>query len=116
MMLARRSPVILVALVGIVFAIVRGKRHPTVSLITCIALVIYFIRIVGFTLLNYYLPNIGHALHLADSQVDSAYTVMFVFEDFVYAVILIILVAAAFIGRRPTDINQLEGTTSNEFA
>ncbi len=104
MMLARRAPAILVALVGIVFAIVRWKRHPTVSLITCIALVIYFLRIVGFTLLNYYLPNIGHAFHLSDSQVDSAYTVMFVFEDFVYAVVLIILVAAAFIGRRPTDI------------
>ena len=106
---------ILVALAGIVFAIVRGKRHPTASLMTGLALVIYFLRIVGFTLLNYWLPNLGHALQMSPAQVDWAYTVMFVFEDFAYAAILIILVAAAFTGRGPDRNQELEGTTANEF-
>ena len=101
MMLARRTPVILVALVGIVFAIARGRRHPGVSLTTFLALSIYFLRIVAFTLLTYWLPNLGHAFHLSDSQVSSAYTIMIVLEDLVFAAIVIVLVAAAFNGRSP---------------
>ncbi len=96
-MFARRSPVILVVIAGLIFALVRWKRHPRVSLMTSLALFLYLVRLLLFTTFNYYLPNLfAGVFHASDEGVSWAYTVLFFFEDLAFAGILILLVAAAF--------------------
>jgi hypothetical protein len=96
-MLARRSPVILVVLAGLIIALVRWKRHPRVSLMAALALFLYFVRFTLFTIFNYYLPNLfAGVFHASDEGVSWAYTALFFFEDLAFAGIVILLVAAAF--------------------
>ena len=87
---------ILLALAGIVFAIVRWRRHPRVSLMTILALVINLVNMLVFTLILYWLPEFSRALHLSPNGIDWTYTIFEILDDFVYAGILILLVAAAF--------------------
>lgn len=102
-MFARRSPVILVAGAGLIFALVRWKRHPRVSLMAALALFLYFVRLTLFAIFNYYLPNLfAGVFHVSDQGVSWAYTVFFFFEDLAFAGILILLVAAAFSQRGQT--------------
>src|SRR5258708_4442384 len=97
MLLARRLPLILVALGGIVFALTRWKRHPRVSLLTLAALVIYFVRILLFTPIRYWLPNImGSMFHASNTGIDWAYTLVNLIEDFAFAGVVVLLVVAAF--------------------
>ena len=87
---------ILLALGGIMFAIVRWRRHPRVSLMTALGLTIYLVNLLVFTLVFYWLPELSRALHLSANGVDWTYTIINFLDDFVYAAILILLVAAAF--------------------
>ena len=48
MMLLRRLPMFLVVLAGVIFLIVRWKRHPRVSLMTIIALALYLIEFIVY--------------------------------------------------------------------
>jgi hypothetical protein len=102
-MLARRSPVMLVAVAGLIFALVRWRRHPRVSLMTSLALILYFVRLTLFTIFNYYLPNLfAGVFRVSEQGVSWAYTALFFFEDLAFAGILILLVAAAFSQRGRT--------------
>ena len=114
MTLVRRAPVILVALIGIVIAIVRGRRHPSVSIITLLALAIYFLRLIFFMVLFYKLPDIFRALRLTAAQISWTYTATYVFQDIGFVVILLLLVVAAFRGRASSN-NIYKGIPSNEF-
>ncbi len=96
LMLARRLPMLLLALGGSVFAIVRWKLHPRVSLMTVLALVIYLIEAFLFTIFLYYLPDLIRTTHLSAKAVDWLYFFVFFFEDFVPALIILLLVGAAF--------------------
>ena len=98
-MLVRRTPMFLLCLGGIVFAIIRWKRHPRVSLMTVLALVIYAVEAVLFTFLLYWLPNLTSTIHLSSTAMDWFYNVLFFCEDFVFAGVIILLVGAAFTGR-----------------
>ena len=102
MILVRRLPFMLVAAAGIVVAIIRWKIHPKVSLMTVIALIIYFIEIFTFNTFLYYLPNMLDPLRLSSSGTSWIYSIAYFCEDIVAAVIIILLVAAAFSGR-PTS-------------
>jgi hypothetical protein len=106
-MFARRSPVILVLIAGLILALVRWKRHPRVSLMASLALFLYFVRLLLFTTFNYYLPNLFMGVfHASEQGVDWAYTVLFFFEDLAFSGILILLVAAAFTQRgRSSEIS-----------
>lgn len=91
---------LLLALGGSIFALVRWKVHPRASLMTVIALVIYLIEAVLFTVFIYYLPELTQSLRLSGKATGWLYTVIFFFEDFVLAGVILLLVAAAFTGRR----------------
>ena len=114
MTLVRKAPVILVALIGIVNAIVRGKRHPGVSIITFLALTIYFLCLIFFTVLFYKLPDIVRGLRLTAVQISWTYTATYIFQDIGFVFILILLVVAAFRGRAGSN-NIYKGIPSNEF-
>ncbi len=97
---ARRLPMLLLALGGIVFALMRWKLHPRASLITIVALGIYLVDMVVYTMILYWLPSIPGLRHMSASASRFFYSVVYFIEDMVFAVSLILLVAAAFTNRK----------------
>jgi hypothetical protein len=95
----RRLPMLLLALGGIVFAIMRWRLHPRASLMTVVALGIYLVDMVVYTLLLYWLPSIVEPMRMSASASRFFYSVVYFIEDLVFAVTLILLVAAAFANR-----------------
>jgi len=102
----RRAVLLLVVLAGIVFAFARWKRHPRVSLMTVLGLGIYLIDAFAFALLFHYLPRFFDSLKLTSQNISILDSVLQVCDDFVYAAVLILLVAAAFSQRRGLASNQ----------
>ena len=96
----RRLPMLLLALGGIVFAIMRWRLHPRASLMTVIALSLYLVDMVVYTLILYWLPNLVEPMRMSPSASRWFYSVVYFIEDMVFAVTLILLVAAAFANRR----------------
>ena len=110
-MFARRIPMLLVTLGGIVFAIKRWKRHPRVSLMTVLALALYWVEAFVFLCIRYWLPNLVEALKLSSTAINVLFVVISVLDDFAFAVIIILLVAAAFSGRRPATATSSQGVS-----
>ena len=98
--IARRLPMLLLALGGIVFAIMRWKLHPRASLMTVVALGIYLVDMVVYTLILYWLPSIVEPMRMSTSASRFFYSVVYFIEDIVMAVTIILLVAAAFANRK----------------
>ena len=99
---ARRLPMLLLALGGIVFAIMRWRLHPRASLMTVVALSIYLVDMVVYTLILYWLPNLVEPMRMSSSASRFFYSVVYFIEDIVFAVTIVLLVAAAFANRRST--------------
>jgi len=97
---ARRLPMLLLALGGIIFAIMRWRLHPRASLMTVIALGIYLVDMVVYTLILYWLPSLVEPMRMSSSASRFFYSVVYFIEDIVFAVTLILLVAAAFANRK----------------
>ena len=97
---ARRLPMLLLALGGIVFAIMRWKLHPRASLMTVVALGIYLVDMVVYTLILYWLPSLVEPMRMSASASRFFYSVVYFIEDIVMAVTIILLVAAAFANRK----------------
>jgi hypothetical protein len=100
LMLVRRSPMLLLAIGGIVFALVRWKLHPRASLMTLIALVIFILDVIGFFIVSNVLPDLAHPMLTSVKAIDWFYFFMYFFDDFIYALVLVLLIAAAYTGRR----------------
>lgn len=101
MSLLQRSPLLLVILVGLVLSIARWKRHPKASLLTVIALGFYVIKLFAFTALNYWIPSLRESMHWSYAAANNLYTVLHVVNDIGFAIVIVLLVAAAFVDRRP---------------
>jgi len=108
-MFARRIPMLLVSLGGIGFAIARWKRHPRVSLMTVLALVLYWVEAFVFLCIRYWLPNLVETMRLSGTAINVLLVVISVLDDFAFGVIIILLVAAAFSGRKPATTTTTEG-------
>jgi uncharacterized membrane protein len=63
------------------------------------ALGLYLFDTLAFAILYYLLPSFFFRLHLTVQNVSTIESVMQLLDDFVFAAVLILLVAAAFIGR-----------------
>ena len=87
---------LLLSLGGIIFAIVRWKWHPRVSLMTVLALAIYAFEGILFAVFLYWLPNVIYKIIPSPAAVENSYFVLFFCEDFVFALVIILLVGAAF--------------------
>ena len=66
---------------------------------TVLALGLYLFENLIFAILYYWLPNFFYRMHLTAQNISTLYSVLQVLEDFVFAAVLILLVAAAFTGR-----------------
>jgi hypothetical protein len=104
---ARRLPMLLLALGGIVFAFMRWKSHPRASLMTVVALGIYLVDMVVYTLILYWLPSVIEPMRMSSSASRFFYSVVYFIEDIVFAVTIILLVAAAFANRKSTPNSQI---------
>ncbi len=103
-LLLRRSVLLLVIIGGIGYALVRWKRHPRVSLMTTIALLLYLVESYAFSFIFHYLPSLFGSLHMTVSGMRILDTVLQLIDDFAFAAVLILLVAAAF-SQRSTSRN-----------
>ena len=98
---------LLFAIGAIIFSLVRWKRHPRVSLLTTIAFVIYLIDALLFSILLYVLPTLITPMRMSGKAIDWLYFFVFFFADFVYVIVIVLLVSAAFTQRKttPADAN-----------
>jgi len=101
MRLVRRLPMLLLCLGGILFAVARWKRHPRVSLMTLSAMLIYLVEAIIFIVFLYWLPNLLEPMRLTPGTESWIYSIIFFFEDFVFALVIVLLVGAAFTKRAP---------------
>lgn len=92
---------LLFAFGAIIFSAIRWKRHPRVSLLTIIAFVIYLIDAFLFSILLYVIPNLINPMRLSGRTLDWLYFFVFFFADFVYVIVIVLLVSAAFTQRNP---------------
>jgi hypothetical protein len=99
-MFARRIPMMLVTIGGIGFAIARWKRHPRVSLMTVLALALFWIEAVVLLCVRYWLPNFVDKMKMSSAAINALFVVISVVDDFAFAAVIILLVAAAFTGRK----------------
>src|SRR5947207_15811893 len=98
-MILQRAPLLLVLLGGILFSIVRWKRHPKVSLITLIGLVLYIVHFLVFTSLTYSVLTFRETMHWSYAAANNIFEVLNVLSDISFAIIIVIMVTAAFTGR-----------------
>jgi len=90
----------LVVLAGIVFAIVRWKRHPKVSALTVVGLLIFQFQSLTFSSLYYFLPRLAtHGWTWA--SIDNLSIVLALLHDVFFGVAIALLAAAAFSERSP---------------
>ena len=90
---------LLLAVAGMIIAAMRWKRHPRVSLLTIIAMIIYVVDAFVLSFLIYYVPPMFYNTR-SPTAVSWVYFFLYFFDDFVIAATIVLLVAAAFIGRR----------------
>ena len=95
---SRRWPVMLVVLTGLIFAIIRWRRHPRVSALTIAGLLLFQLQSLAFSSLYYFLPR------LADHgwtwrSIDHLSIGLDICQDLVFSVAIALLAAAVFTGR-----------------
>ena len=95
---SRRWPVMLVVLMGLVFAIIRWRRHPKVSALTVAGLLLFQLQSLAFSSLYYFLPR------LADHgwtwrSIDHLSIGLDICHDLVFTVAFALLAVAIFTGR-----------------
>lgn len=93
---ARRTPMVLLCLAGMAFAMVRAKIHPTASLTAGFGLSVYLFSSFIFSAAIYNLPSMTQAFRVPYATL---YIVFSLLDYFAYAIVIVLLVAAAFAGR-----------------
>ena len=99
---SRRWPVMLVVVAGIVFAIVRWRRHPKVSALTLAGLVLYQVQSIVFAALYFFLPRLA-TKGWSWRSIDHTSLVIEVFNDIFFAASIAFLAAAVFTNRPGRD-------------
>jgi hypothetical protein len=107
-LLIKKSVLIITILGGIGFAVYRWKRHPRISLMAVLALGLFLFDTLAFAILYDRLPSFFFRLDLTAQNINTFEYVFQLLDDFVFAAVLIMLVAAAFTGRsrESVTINQ----------
>jgi hypothetical protein len=98
-LLIKKSVLIVTILGGVGFAVYRWKRYPRISLMTVLALGLYLVDTLAFVIITSLLPRFFFQLHLTAQNISTLSSVFQLLDDFVFATVVILLVAAAFTGR-----------------
>ena len=94
----RRWPVMLVVLAGIVFAIIRWKRHPKVSAFAIAGLLLFQIQSLAFSSIYYKLPELANR-GWTWAAIDNVAIAIDVCHDIFYALAIAMLASAVFSSR-----------------
>lgn len=94
----------LVVLGGIVFAIVRWRRHQRVSGLVVVGLLLFQFQSIIFRSLYYFLPSLA-TRGWTWASIDNLSVVLDVVHDIFFALAIAILAAAVFSGRRTNRLN-----------
>jgi len=97
--LAYQLPVLIVLIVGLIFAIIRWKKHPRTSLLTLIAIVIILIVTILGVISNSFLPQILYTSNIDYSTIGIIFSVTSVLFNIMTAVSWVLLLIALF-GKR----------------
>lgn len=98
-LLVRRIPAFLMLFIGIIVALARIRYHVRASLLTILALIIYVLEGLFFYLFTSSAITVMSKMKLSPSVGEWVYFLMYFAEDFIYAAVIVLLVAAAFNGR-----------------
>lgn len=90
----------LVVLAGIVFAIIRWKRHPKVSALTVAGLILFQFQSLAFSSLYYFLPRLA-TRGWTWRSIDNLSIALDLCHDVFLAGAIALLAAAVFSGRSP---------------
>ena len=104
-LLGRRWPVMLVVLAGIVFAIIRWKRHPKVSAFAIAGLLLFQIQSLAFSSMYYKLPELANR-GWTWAAIDNLSIAIDVCHDIFYALAIALLASAVFSSRNPQPGSQ----------
>jgi hypothetical protein len=100
-----RTPTLLLFVAGVVFALIRWKRHPKVSLLTLLGLCIWQLASFTFMFINNRLPTwLRENGWTSESQIK-VYFAINLTHDLLYSVMLVLLVAAALSQRGQNKLN-----------
>lgn len=88
----------LLVLAGLVFAIIRWKRHPKVSLLTVSGLVLFLAQSLTFGTIFYLLPRL-HDQGWSYGGINNLYLAGSICRDIIYSGVIVLLVSAAFTQR-----------------
>jgi hypothetical protein len=99
-LLLRRAILLVVICGGLLYAVMQWKRHPRVSLLTTIGLGFYLIESWFFAFLFHYLPRWFETVRLTSENISVLDSTLQLLDDFAFAAVLILLVAAAFSQRK----------------
>ena len=90
---------LLLAVGGIMFALVRWKVHPRASLVTTIALVVFIGNVFIYSIVLYFVPELLRPTLRSLSMTNWIYFVINFFDSVVLAVVIFLLTFAAFTER-----------------
>lgn len=107
---ARRWPVMLVVLVGVIVALIRWKRHPKVSALTLTGLVLFQLQSLGFASVYYFLPHLARR-GWTYTSIGNLSIVLDVCHDIVFSIAIVLLAVAVFTSRhyKSADSKVVEG-------
>lgn len=98
----RRAPMLFLCLAGLIVAMARSKRLPKVSLLTALGLGLYLLQAFAYSAIISWLPTLTQALQIHYTRTATIYTFVGVLTSFAFAAVIILLVCAAFTGRKYT--------------
>ena len=106
-MFLRRLPMLIVMIGGGAIAIARWKLQPRASLLAVVAVVFYFLEAIVLLTVRYFIPEWIRSMALKPDTVDKLFTAISLIDDAAFGLIIILLVAAAFVGRRVFPANTI---------
>ena len=103
--MVRRLPMLLLAVGGIIFALVRWKVHPRPSLITVIALVVFVINVFAYSLVLYFVPDLLRPMFRSAAMMGWVYFIINFADSVILAIVILLLTFAAFTQRSAPDVS-----------
>lgn len=95
--LLRRTPMLLLCVIGIAVALIRWRVHPRVSLLVLIAMAMELFLSILFTFVFYGMGTFAVRYGIENSW--WLYTVLYFVQDILFSIVLILLIRAALIHR-----------------
>jgi hypothetical protein len=99
-LIVRRIPIFLLGFIAILVALIRIRHHMRASLLAILAVIVYVMQGFFFYLFNSSLINVMSKMKLSPWVSEWLYFFIYFCEDFIFAAVIILLVVAAFIGRK----------------